>query len=691
MIGKFLLVTSVLFALNVPTPAEENRQLLDDATRDLLHEALSGELAKEHVIAITRYSRVQGSRQYRAAANYVLKQLQKYGYTEDDAWVESFKSDGRVHYQTWQSPSGFDISWAALRMVEPREERIVGYPEIAMSLMTYSNPGEATGELVWVGSGTEEEDYEGKDVRGKIVLATGYGGSVHRLAVLEHGATAVVCFLDDDRAKEYPDMLQYTGMWPRSKELEDVTFGFNLTNRQGKQLLGLIESGEKVVLAAKVEGIGLEPYFMDVPVAFIRGSEKPEEILLFSAHLDHPKESANDNASGSAAILDMARALKRLIDDGRIPRPKRTIQFMWVPEFFGTMAYIDSHAEVAGPRYGGSYLANINMDMVGENQELLHSKAQFTRTPSSIPSVLNDVVENMAQMVSGMMIRTPRGSLSSFNYEITPYRGGSDHNIFIDRKVPAMMFWHWPDYTHHTSEDTPDKVDPVELEREEIIATASALYLANLNGSQATELAYLAGGNAAGRLGRSAVRAFELVRDTGDAEAAALAWTEAQNILDHERDWARAAVSSITEFSNDAGIAVDAALEQLDEQHRVLSAALPRHARSRGAKGSKPPAWPFEEDPRVPVRTTRGPIAGPYLEENLSEEDLAWYESEDNPISGAVQFELHNFMDGETTVTELRNAVSAEFDPLDHAVVQRYVEMLVKLGLADWKQSPASR
>ena len=99
------------------------------------------------------------------------------------------------------------MDWAELRMMEPYEERIVGYPEVAMSLITYSNAGSATAELVFVGAGTSDADYEGKDVKDKIVLATGYGGSVHRLAVLKYGAKAVVCYLADKRAALYPDML----------------------------------------------------------------------------------------------------------------------------------------------------------------------------------------------------------------------------------------------------------------------------------------------------------------------------------------------------------------------------------------------------------------------------------------------------------------------------------------------------
>ena len=127
-------------------------------------------------------------------------------------------------------------------------------------------------------------------------------------------------------------MLQYTGMWPKTEELDHVTFGFNLTNRQGERLREMLLEGRQVVLHGRVDGIGLEPYFMDVVLAHIRGFELPDEELVFSAHLDHPKESANDNASGSAALLDIARTLHQLVESGKLPRPKRSFLFIWVPE-----------------------------------------------------------------------------------------------------------------------------------------------------------------------------------------------------------------------------------------------------------------------------------------------------------------------------------------------------------------------
>lgn len=662
--------------------AQRNQNLLDSKTRDLLHEALSGELAKEHVIQITRHHRIQGSRGYRDAAQYVLNQLRSYGYSEKDAYIESFKSDGKVTYQTWQSPSGWDISWGELRMIEPYEERIVGYPEIAMSVMTYSNAGDATGELVWVGSGTSDNDYKGRDVAGKIVLATGYGGAVHRLAVLKYGAKAAVCFLDDERAKDHPDMLQYTGMWPKTEELGKVTFGFNLTNRQGTKLRDMLLAGKKIVVRGQVKGIGLEPYFMDVVVAHIRGSERPDEELVYSAHLDHPKESANDNASGSAAILDIARGLKELIDSGRLPRPKRSLRFIWVPEWNGTMPYIDAHPEMVGPELGGKFLANINMDMVGENQELLHSRMILTRTPFSLPSVFNDVIENMADMVAEMDIRTPRGSLSTFNFRVTPYSGGSDHMMFIDRKIPGSMFGHEPDYTHHTSEDTPDKVDPVELERSEIISTGTMLYLSNLSADQARELVYLAAAKSAQRIGEAGRQAYQLIQSSSMNELALRAG-EGKIVVGETARNEKASIASVLLFNSDANVrkTIEVLQKQLESQANLLSDETMKIAVGRGGANLKPMILERKDD-RVPIRLTRGPLDFGLPENKLPEAERG---SRNYRLGGDIRFEIPNFIDGKRKMSDIERSLIAEFGRENVQAFDKFIEDLVNVGVVKWK------
>jgi hypothetical protein len=545
--------------------------------------------------------------------------------------------------------------------------------------MTYSNPGNETAELVWVGAGTGHADYEGKDVRGKFVLATGYGGQVHRMAVLEYGAVGVVCYLDDDRAAEFPDMLQYTGMWPTTEELDRVTFGFNISNRQGERLRRMLAAGTRVVVRGTAEGIGLEPFYMDVVVARIDGAERPEEELVLSAHLDHPKESANDNASGSAALLDLAVTLQRLIDAGRMPRPKRTIRFLWVPEWYGTMAYVDAHPEMTGPALGGSVLANLNLDMVGEHLELLHSAMTLTRTPASVPSALNDVAENMAQMVDRMPVRTPRGSRSRFNFRVTGYGGGSDHMMFIDRGIPGMMVGHSPDYTHHTSEDTPDKVDPVELERSEIIAAATMLYLADLSGAEAVDLAHLTGANATQRLGAAARRA----RAGLERDPSATTWLEARNMLEHAIAWEQQAVASVLTFNTEA--AVQGAVDDLQSQLSMLGDGYAEMllAAARWADIDTDGTLPTDE--RVAVRTTRGPLAFDLPERLLPPEAAAWYGSAAFPLGGEARFELVNFLNGSRTVGEVRNALAAEFGPVPLDGGARDVEDLVRVGVAEWR------
>ena len=670
MISQLLTFTVLTFAASLAF-AQPHHDLLDAKTRELLHEGLSGELAKEHVIAITRHHRIQGSRGYRDAAHYVLDKLRSYGFSEKDAYIESFKSDGKVNYQTWQSPSGWDITSAELRMLEPDTERIVGYPEIAMSVMTYSNSGDATAELVWVGAGTTDDDYKGKDIKGKFVLATGYGGDVHRIAVLKYGAKAVVCYLDDERAKYFPDMLQYTGMWPKTDELNRVTFGFNLTNRQGTKLRDLLQSGKKVVLHGWVKGTGLEPYFMDIVVAHIRGDEKPDEELLFSAHLDHPKESANDNASGSGAILDIARTFKELIDAGRLPKPKRSFRFIWVPEWFGTMAYIDAHPELTGVGLGGKFLANMNMDMVGENQELVHSHLIITRTPHSLPSCVNDVVENMAEMIDKMDMRTPRGSMSEFNYRVTPYSGGSDHMMFIDRNIPAMMFSH-TDYTHHTSEDTPDKVDPMELERCEMIASGSMWYLANLKFEEAIDLAYLVNAKAASRIDAAARKAFQSVSSGQDVR-------DSRTIIEHALWQELDCASSILDFNDGKDVAVQ--LDKFESKLKVQYEALA----SMEAPSSENPRPEGRIDPRVPVRLTRGPLDVGLPASRLDSASGAWYASKEFNLDGDMRFELVNFMDGKRNVSDIRDALSTEFSPIALEVVAHYINDLVKVSVVKWK------
>jgi hypothetical protein len=325
------------------------------------------------------------------------------------------------------------------------------------------------------------------------------------------------------------------------------------------------------------------------------------------------------------------------------------------------------------------------MDMVGENLDLLHSQMILTRPPASTPSYLGDLFENMAEMVSGMSISSPRGSRSTMNYHVIPYAGGSDHMMFIDRKIPGVMIGH-SDYTHHTSEDTPDKVDPVELKRSELIGAGTAWYIATMRPTEGADLTLLMGANALQRVASVAREQSQLIRDLPE-DAILTVWAEAENTLKYAANVERAALHSVLTVSPGAEVSavVDVESRQINLLQESTLKAFRDFAAERGVKAKIPPALDIRPDLRVPERLTRGPLDFGLPETRLPDSTCAWYHSKDFPLSGDMRFELVNFIDGQKTVSDIRDAVSAEFSPVPVAAVAHYIDDLVTVGVVRWK------
>ena len=280
------------------------------------------------------------------AEKVVLAKLRDWGI---EARLEQFPSDGKTRYQTHVSPMGWDMRsgelWveSAGGMASFVPFRMCRYSDVPMCVSTYSKGGDWAGELVEVGAGVSDRDYEGKDVRGKVALAYGYAGAVVRAAAIQRGAIGVVIYPPPGDRAEHPDMVRYNGIWPRAEELDTTVGGFQISANQYTRLQQLMGNGP-VRVRGRIDAT-LGPGQLTLVHAWIRGSQHPETEVVISGHLDHPKWSANDNASGSAAMLEMAHTLHRLIASGRLAAPALTLHFMWVPEYFGTFAYITNHPE----------------------------------------------------------------------------------------------------------------------------------------------------------------------------------------------------------------------------------------------------------------------------------------------------------------------------------------------------------
>jgi hypothetical protein len=256
--------------------------------------------------------------------------------------------------------------------------------------------------------------------------------------------------------------------------------------QQGKKLRAQVDVSAELV-----------PGKFEIVSCIIPGSLYPNEEIIVTAHLDHYKPGANDNASGSASILEMAKTLREMIDNEFLTPPLRTIRFMWVPEYNGTYAWLSTHLNDPVLR-----IANLNFDMVGENLLKTNSVPGLSYTSDSNPSFLNGLLESIMDFVNNfngeryppqmdMYIGSQSGSRNRVTYRMEPYITGTDHELFNTLKIGATTLVCWPDNFYHSSEDTPDKVDPTQLHRAVVIGLAAIVTLAYSDNEQAKDLAWL--------------------------------------------------------------------------------------------------------------------------------------------------------------------------------------------------------
>lgn len=459
------------------------QHVVDQKTFDAIASEYSGERAQELIRRIVEHHRIQGSPMMHAAATDVVAASLRAAGLEPE--IETFLSDGRTKYGTWTSPIGWTMRGGELWLEGETPVRLCRYADVPMCVSTYSKGGTFSGELIDAGNGTRDADYEGKDVRGKVVLASGYARDVVRKAVIERGAVGTLIYPPANDRPDHPDMVRYHGLWTRAEDVDRTSGSFQISARQYAMLKARMASGPVRVRGTIDADLG--PGQLTLVHARIRGSERPEEEVIVVAHLDHPKWSANDNASGSAALVELARTLQTLIASGKLPAPKKSIHFMWVPEWYGTMAWLMKHheARACGAWYDprprsdakGCVVAAINMDMVGEDTVKTNGRFYITRSPLSVPSFLDALLADLLEQTREANLYAPAGTRNYWPAEMVDYFQGSDHDMFLGVGVPSTMLGHDPDWTHHTSEDTPDKTDASELRRVGTLAANAAYWI----------------------------------------------------------------------------------------------------------------------------------------------------------------------------------------------------------------------
>lgn len=680
---------------------------LRSTVRKIVKEELSGENAKLYVQQISNFHRIQASTMFHEAAEYVRDTLFKIGIKE--AKIEQFTADGSKKYWTYTSPVGWEVKSAELRLVEPEDKLICRYADTPTCVHTCSKatpPEGVTAELVDVGTGLKARDYKGKGVKGKFVLATGRAKLVHEQAVYKRDAVGVITdtltyeMKNIRESVDIPDAHAYQAIWPTKEDLDKVTFGFSLSKRQGNHLRDLLKKGKPVKLRANVDA-RLFSSNLDVVVATIQGSSKPSEEVFLIAHLCHPKPSANDNASGSGLLLEIARTIHTLINSGKIARPARTIRFIWVPETNGTIAYLHSHPELPT-----KLVAGINLDMVGQNQELCKSTLSVDRTPDSLPSYLNDFMLNLLEeTVKEFDSSTMFGVASTFRYRANVFTGGSDHAEFVDStiRVPCIMLLQWPDLFYHTSMDTIDKVSSESLKRVGWVATVAVLTIADADVDDALYLVTQTSSRGVERIKETGRKAIEelyrlkedpKLKEKPDELAKSLAKKAFyhRNKIEHVVQREKEAVGSVKRLASNTELEnfIDKFIEDIfitrKKEIARINEVLSYIAKTAGVSVPKKPEETKAEKKSkriVPKRLLKGSLSMDTVRKALTEKEYEWYEEKGKKDAafGVKMVEVLNFMDGKRTLYEIVKAVSAEYTETKAQDVLKFLRDLGRMRL----------
>jgi hypothetical protein len=564
-----------LVTAQAPLAAQALTVLEPRAARYILQE-VSGDAAYEHVRFMTQFHRPTGG------ADGLWRVAQ---YYEAKARALGLESVRLIKQADEGRP--WNATFADLWIVEPTPERIASTLQSALHLADYSRAANVTAPLVDLGA-ADSADYARVDVKGKIVLTYGPIGRVMREAVGGRGALGLIWYPNPRGGESVaspapiaePDQLRWS-FTPTSGEGYDPTFVFVLSLRQGVALAAkLAASTTPVVARAVVDAAfdseqGAEPWQVMVE-AVLPGSEPGlgQDIIL-TGHLQEEGTSANDDGSGTASVLEVGRALAKLVREGAIPRPRRTIRFWWVTEISSQRQYFADHPD----EYRRMWV-NVNQDMVGANQaQGVMRKQNVTRLPATRFHFLNDVAESVIEFMvkantSELAVAQngipfyPQphlahlGTRHRFNAEMIWFHNNTDHMPFIEAPIgiPGITFTNMPDHYIHSSDDDLWNIDRTQLGRSAASVALIAYTMASADADAAPVLAANSVGRGLERLARNLRLGLTWIAEQDDP---AVAYEMAADQVWYAAERERQAIRSLGEIASSVEGQVASQLQDL--------------------------------------------------------------------------------------------------------------------------------
>lgn len=593
----FAVSASLLLAppLTLQAQEREDRTLLTQEEMTAIINEVSGDRALYHVLEMVPYQRVRPPSEYSSAlreSEVLANFAREYGFS--NVSIEQFGQTTKL----WQPTQG------ELWMTTPKLIKLFDIHDIALALASLNANGDFTAELVDVGAG-RAEDFQGRDVTGKFVMTSGSTNAVYALAT-ERGAIGVlgISAISPQRATDYP-----TQIVSQTVNAKPNTVAWHLTPEVRNDILAFMQRGEKITIRSITRSTEVD-YTPEYVHAEIPGDGSTDQEVAISGHLYEGtiKQGANDDASGVGLTLEIGRAYIKLIKEGKLPPPKRTINFQWVPEISGTNAYLNKHPDKAKRIIG-----TLNFDMEGIRLATSRSYWVLQRTPDTFPSYINDIAQSMMEYIADISrervrfrrsitgyapsqpVEAIHGSKDAFYIKIDKHYGSSDHVTYMQHGIPAVMFITWPDMWYHSSEDTPDKQDPTQYKRAAAVGLGSLAVLSTGTNDMAARVLNENVGRGLARMGESHVKGLGYLADAGDAAALSVAYKEARNAIQHQARIEKAVVRSASVLWTDQaeGQKRTSAFEPLIDQRsnallNEVKAAYQLQASQRGVRAAEP-------------------------------------------------------------------------------------------------------
>jgi len=520
-----------------------------------------------------QYWRVAGNPGFNATIDHIRDRLVSAGYSAD-----SSTAPGRVHVEEFaNSARGWDYRVGTVEFDGAPEPPLLSRERdrVSLAINSFSTPpGGLVAPVIDIGRGApgDAEAFKGAVVLGDAPLGRLWQDAVKRRGAAGVISTAIASYIRpaDPAAmsEEQKDVLQWGDI---PDDAAAKSFGFKSSWRAANRIRERMKRGPVRLR------VTIESSFYDGPnrtlVAEIPGRSHPDERIVLVAHVQEP--GANDDGSGCATLYGLARALLSAINAGELPRPERTLTFMWVDEVRGSRQWITTHSsDAARARY------MFAMDMTGE--DTARTGGTFLIEKQADPSAVWSRPSDPHTEWGGGDVdqRSLKGSLLNdlhlavclrrardvrWDVRTNPYEGGSDHTAFAETGVPSLLNWHFTDRYYHTNQDRVDKVSTAEMKNVAISVSTSAWLLASADAADASVVVQMIANAAERRLALERRQGNALVAQAADRAAAAA--TE-ERVRAAWIKWYEEALESVVRLP--AGEANDALRRQVAEAKAAL-------------------------------------------------------------------------------------------------------------------------